>query len=161
MTGFMAARQILDAAGLQQVEIEPVPGQLSDHYDPHSKILRLSQQVYFAPTVAAAGIAAHEAGLLDHALRRLSAINNLRIIGQARHRGAIISFNMNGAHAHHIATVIDRAGVAFRAGTHCTMPLLARFGTTATCRASFAMYNTHEEVERLGEALESAGRLFI
>ena len=112
-------------------------------------------------TVGRDRIAAHEAGLLDHALRRLSAINNLRIIGQARHRGAIISFNMNGAHAHDIATVIDRAGVAVRAGTHCTMPLLARFGTTATCRASFAMYNTHEEVERLGEALESAGRLFI
>jgi len=106
-------------------------------------------------------IAAHEADLLEHALRRLSAINNLRIIGRARNRGAIISFNMEGAHAHDIATVIDRAGVAVRAGTHCTMPLLARFGTTATCRASFAMYNTHEEVERLGEALESAGRLFI
>jgi cysteine desulfurase / selenocysteine lyase len=106
-------------------------------------------------------IAAHEADLLEHALRRLLAINNLRIIGRARNRGAIISFNMEGAHAHDIATVIDRAGVAVRAGTHCTMPLLARFGTTATCRASFAMYNTHEEVERLGEALESAGRLFI
>jgi cysteine desulfurase / selenocysteine lyase len=106
-------------------------------------------------------IAAHEAALLDHALRRLSGINNLRIIGRARSRGAIISFNMDGAHAHDVATVIDRAGVAVRAGTHCTMPLLARFGTTATCRASFAMYNTHEEVERLGEALESAGRLFI
>ena len=84
--------------------------------------------------IGATGSPPREA-LLEHALRRLSAINNLRIIGRARNRGAIISFNMDGAHAHDVATVIDRAGVAVRAGTHCTMPLLARFGTTATCRA--------------------------
>ena len=106
-------------------------------------------------------IAAHEAMLLQRATDRLSAINRLRILGRAREKGAILSFTMEGAHPHDIATVIDRAGVAVRAGTHCTMPLLQRFGVTATCRASFAMYNTVEEVDRLGDALESAGRLFI
>jgi cysteine desulfurase/selenocysteine lyase len=111
--------------------------------------------------VGLANIAAHEAKLRDHAMQRLSEINSLRIFGRAREKGAIVSFNMHGAHAHDVATVIDRAGVAVRAGTHCTQPLLARFGVTATCRASFAMYNTLEEVDVLAEALISAQRIFL
>jgi cysteine desulfurase/selenocysteine lyase len=105
-------------------------------------------------------IAAHEATLRDYATERLTAINSLRIFGRARNKGAIVSFNMEGAHPHDISTVIDRAGVAVRAGTHCTQPLLARFGVTATCRASFGLYNSHEEVDKLAEALISAQRIF-
>jgi cysteine desulfurase/selenocysteine lyase len=105
-------------------------------------------------------IAAHEAKLRDRAMARLSEINALRIFGRARNKGAIVSFTMEGAHAHDVATVIDRSGVAVRAGTHCTQPLLQRFGVTATCRASFAMYNTLEEVDVLAEALISARRIF-
>ena len=105
-------------------------------------------------------IAAHEAKLRDHAMQRLSEINSLRIFGRAKDKGAIVSFTMEGAHAHDVATVIDRSGVAVRAGTHCTQPLLQRFGVTATCRASFAMYNTLEEVDVLAEALISARRIF-
>ena len=105
-------------------------------------------------------IAAHEAKLRDYATQRLSEINSLRVFGRAKNKGAIVSFNMQGAHAHDIATVIDRAGVAVRAGTHCTQPLLQRFGVTATCRASFAMYNTVAEVDVLAEALISARRIF-
>ena len=80
--------------------------------------------------------------LVEYAHERLREINSLRIIGTRREKGAIVSFEMKGAHAHDIATIIDRSGVAVRAGTHCVMPLLARFGVTATCRASFALYNT-------------------
>lgn len=105
-------------------------------------------------------IAAHEAMLRDRAMQRLSEINSLRIFGRARNKGAIVSFTMEGAHAHDVATVIDRAGVAVRAGTHCTQPLLQRFGVTATCRASFGMYNTLEEVDVLADALISARRIF-
>jgi cysteine desulfurase / selenocysteine lyase len=106
-------------------------------------------------------IAAHEADLRDYAMARLSEINSLRIFGRARQKGAIVSFNMEGAHAHDISTVIDRSGVAVRAGTHCTQPLLARFGVTATCRASFGLYNTRAEVDKLAEALISAQRIFL
>ena len=105
-------------------------------------------------------IAAHEAMLRDRAMARLSEINAIRIFGRAKNKGAIVSFTMEGAHAHDVATVIDRAGVAVRAGTHCTQPLLQRFGVTATCRASFAMYNTLEEVDVLADALISARRIF-
>ena len=105
-------------------------------------------------------IAAHEAKLRDRAMQRLSEINAIRIFGRAKNKGAIVSFTMEGAHAHDVATVIDRSGVAVRAGTHCTQPLLQRFGVTATCRASFAMYNTLEEVDVLADALISARRIF-
>jgi len=105
-------------------------------------------------------IRAHEESLRDHAHFALSRMNSIRIIGNAPGKGAIISFEMKGAHAHDVATVIDRAGVAVRAGTHCAMPLLTRFGTTSTCRASFGLYNTHEEVDMLVEALRKAETLF-
>jgi cysteine desulfurase / selenocysteine lyase len=115
----------------------------------------------YMQSIGLAAIAAHESELRDYAMERLSEINSLRIFGRARNKGAIVSFNLEGAHPHDVSTVIDRAGVAVRAGTHCTQPLLARYGVTATCRASFAMYNTREEVDRLAEALISAQRIFI
>ena len=106
-------------------------------------------------------IAVHEKSLHDYGMERLSAINSLRIFGKAKHKGPIISFTMNGAHAHDVATVIDRQGVAVRAGTHCTQPLLQRYGVTATCRASFALYNTREDVDKLADALIAAQRVFL
>jgi len=105
-------------------------------------------------------IAAHENKLRDYAHERLRQINSLRIFGEAQDKGAIISFEIKGAHAHDVATVIDRSGVAVRAGTHCAMPLLQRFGVTSTCRASFGLYNTLEEVDILAEALKRAEALF-
>ena len=105
-------------------------------------------------------IAAHEMALHDYAMERLTKINSLKIYGRAKHKGPIISFAMHGAHPHDVATVIDRQGIAVRAGTHCTQPLLTRLGVTATARASFAMYNTMAEVDKLAEALISAQRIF-
>src|SRR6266852_1279746 len=103
---------------------------------------------------------AHEQTLVKYAHERLREINSLRIIGNAEDKGAIVSFEIKGAHPHDVATIIDRSGVAVRAGTHCVMPLLARFGVTATCRASFALYNTREEVDSLALALNKAQDFF-
>ena len=105
-------------------------------------------------------IRAHEGQLTKYALERLREINSLRIIGTAKDKGAIVSFEMEGGHAHDFATVLDRSGVAVRAGTHCAMPLLDRFGVSSTCRASFALYNTVEEVDGLARALMKAQELF-
>lgn len=105
-------------------------------------------------------IYAHEMALSEYAHERLSQINSLRIFGRAKGKGAIVSFEMKNAHAHDVATIIDRSGIAVRAGTHCAQPLLQRFGVTATCRASFAMYNTFEEIDKLAEALIRAEGLF-
>jgi cysteine desulfurase / selenocysteine lyase len=105
-------------------------------------------------------IAAHEAELRDYAHERLRSINSLRIFGEAPGKGAIVSFELQGIHAHDVSMLIDRSGVAVRAGTHCAQPLLKRFGVTSTCRASFAMYNTKAEVDALAEALEKARKFF-
>ncbi|MEO5324251.1 cysteine desulfurase [Mesorhizobium sp. CC13] len=105
-------------------------------------------------------IAAHEATLRDYAHERLRAINSLRIFGEAPGKGAIVSFELQGIHAHDVSMVIDRQGVAVRAGTHCAQPLLKRFGVTSTCRASFGMYNTRAEIDVLAEALEKARKFF-
>src|SRR5690242_11226909 len=114
----------------------------------------------YIQSVGKARIRSHETELVKYAHEKLGAINSLRIIGTAKDKGPIVSFEMKGAHPHDIATVIDRAGVAVRAGTHCVMPLLARYGLTATCRASFAMYNTQEEVDSLAASLVKAQEFF-
>ena len=105
-------------------------------------------------------IAAHEADLKDYAHQRLREINSLRIFGDAPGKGAIISFEIEGAHAHDVSTIIDRSGVAVRAGTHCAQPLLAKYGVTSTCRASFGLYNTRAEVDALHDALLKAQSFF-
>ena len=105
-------------------------------------------------------IKAHEDAVSEYAHQRLREINSLRIFGNAPGKSGIISFEMEGAHAHDISTIIDRSGVAVRAGTHCAEPLLERFGVTSTCRASFAMYNTTEEADALAEALLKARDFF-
>jgi cysteine desulfurase/selenocysteine lyase len=97
---------------------------------------------------------------MRYAHERFREINSLRIIGNAKNKGPIVSFEIKGAHPHDVATIIDRSGVAVRAGTHCVMPLLARFGVSATCRASFAMYNTREEIDCLAQALVKAQEFF-
>src|SRR5439155_26778215 len=120
----------------------------------------LGAAIDYVASVGKVRIRAHEQELAAYAHERLRAINSLRIFGTAKGKGAIVSFEMKGAHPHDVATIIDRSGVAVRAGTHCVMPLLARFGVTATCRASFAMYNTKSEVDRLAEALVKAQEFF-
>jgi cysteine desulfurase/selenocysteine lyase len=106
-------------------------------------------------------VAAHEADLRDYARDRLRGLNWLKVQGDAPGRGAIFSFTLDGpAHAHDISTVLDKRGIAVRAGTHCAMPLMAHLGVTATCRASFGLYNTRAEVDALVEALELCRELF-
>ena len=106
-------------------------------------------------------VAAHEAALRDYAVARFKGLNWLNVQGQAPGKGAIFSFTLHGAaHAHDISTVLDKKGIAVRAGTHCAMPLLDHLGVGATCRASFGLYNTTEEVDRLVEALELCHELF-
>ena len=98
-------------------------------------------------------IAAHEAGLYARVRDKLNGANWLRVLGEAPGKGAILSFTVEGAHAHDVAQILDRYGVAVRAGTHCAEPLMARFGVTSSARASFALYNTEDEADRFAQAL--------
>jgi len=104
-------------------------------------------------------VQAREAQLLAHATEELQKIEGLRIFGSAPGKAAVISFLIQGAHAHDLATLLDLEGVAIRSGQHCAHPLLRFYGVAATCRASFAFYNTHQEIERFIAALDRTRRL--
>jgi cysteine desulfurase/selenocysteine lyase len=120
----------------------------------------LAAALRYMDGIGRAAIAAHEEALRAYAEESLDRINSVRIFGRAPGKGAIVSFEMIGTHAHDVATILDRYGVAVRAGTHCAQPLLARFGVTSTLRASFGLYNTFEEVDRLADALRKAHEFF-
>jgi cysteine desulfurase/selenocysteine lyase len=105
-------------------------------------------------------IGAHEAALLAHATEALGAIPGLTIVGTAREKSGVVSFVMDAAHPHDIGTVVDREGVAIRTGHHCAQPVMDRFGIPATARASFASYNTHDDIDRLAAAIGRVRVLF-
>ncbi|MGR3584041.1 MAG: cysteine desulfurase [Pseudooceanicola nanhaiensis] len=124
-------------------------------------IIGLGAALDYLDGIGMEAIAAHEKDIAEYADRRLHGLNWLNIQGQAPGKAAIFSFTLNGAaHAHDISTILDKKGVAVRAGHHCAQPLMEHLGVTATCRASFGMYNTKAEVDVLIEALELAQELF-
>ena len=127
---------------------------------PIVQAIGLGAAIDYVQAIGRDAILEHENDLRDYAHQELSRINALRIFGNAPGKGSIVSFELEGIHAHDVSMVIDRSGVAVRAGTHCAQPLLTRLGVTSTCRASFAMYNTRREVDALAEALQKARGFF-
>ena len=127
---------------------------------PIVQAIGLGAALTYMEEIGRENIAGHEADLANYAAERLSAINSLKLFGTAPGKGAIFSFEIEGAHAHDISMIIDREGIAVRAGTHCAQPLLARYGVTSTCRASFGMYNTRDEIDALADALVKAHTFF-
>jgi cysteine desulfurase / selenocysteine lyase len=127
---------------------------------PIVQAIGLGAAIDYVNSIGKARVRAHEAGLVQYAHECLREINSLRLFGTTKDKGPIVSFELKGAHPHDVATIIDRAGIAVRAGTHCVMPLLARFGLTATCRASFGLYNTREEIDSLTQSLIKAQGFF-
>ena len=120
----------------------------------------LKAAVDYVQAIGFDAIAAHEAALTDHALARLSAVEGLTILGRAQDRGGVISFTLEGAHAHDVATLLDRQGIAVRAGHHCAEPLMHRLGVDSTARASFALYTTQGEIDALAETLNRVREFF-
>jgi len=157
---FLGGGEMIEEVTKDRVTYNEPPHRFEAGTPPIVQAIGLGAAVNFVRRVGRGHIHAHEMALSDYAHERLSRLNSLRIYGRAKNKGGIISFNMKGAHPHDIATVLDRRGVAVRAGTHCAQPLLSRFGVTATCRASFAVYNTFEEIDKLTEALIRAEGLF-
>jgi cysteine desulfurase/selenocysteine lyase len=160
MPPFNGGGEMIKDVTMDGVTYGETPHKFEAGTPPIVQAIGLGAALTYMKQVGRGKIAAHEHMLLEAATERLQRMNSLTIYGNAPGKGAIISFNIAGAHAHDISTIIDRSGVAVRAGTHCAQPLLARFGVTATCRASFGMYNTLEEVDRLAEALEKAHSFF-
>jgi len=157
---FNGGGEMIEVVSRDRVTYNAPPHRFEAGTPPIVQAVGLGAALDYMDEVGRAAIRAHEADLTGYAMERLSRVNSLRIIGRAKDKGPIVSFEMKGAHAHDVATVIDRAGVAVRAGTHCAMPLLERFGATSTCRASFALYNTRAEIDALADALVRAESLF-
>ena len=160
MPPFMGGGEMIDDVSQDRVTYAEPPHRFEAGTPPIVQAIGLGAAIGYVEGIGRDRIAAHEAGLAAYAHERLSRINSLTFYGTAVGKGAIVSFNLAGAHPHDVSTIIDRAGVAVRAGTHCAQPLLARYGVTATCRASFGLYNTTEEVDRLAEALHKAQAFF-
>lgn len=160
MQPFMGGGEMIVDVTQDNVTYNEPPHRFEAGTPPIVQAIGLGYALDYMESLGREAIAAHEAKLTAYAHERLSAINSLRIIGNAPGKGAIFSFELQGIHAHDVSMVIDRRGVAVRAGTHCAQPLLARFGVTSTCRASFALYNTIEEVDALADALDYAKSFF-
>ncbi|NMG46194.1 SufS family cysteine desulfurase [Aromatoleum toluvorans] len=122
--------------------------------------IALAEAMRYVREVGFDAIAAHEHALLRDATERAQAFPGLRLIGTAREKAAILSFVLEDVHAHDVGSILDHEGVAVRTGHHCAMPLMERFGVAATVRASFALYNTHEDVAALFAALEKVPEVF-
>ena len=120
----------------------------------------LGAAVDYLDAVGMDAIAAREAELLDFATQRLMQVPGLRLIGTAEHKASLVSFVLDGVHPHDIGTIVDHDGIAVRTGHHCAMPVMEFFGIPATARASFALYNTEDEIDRLAESLMRAREVF-
>lgn len=127
---------------------------------PIVEAIGLGAAIDFLQSLDRAAVAAHEKQLLDYAAARLSEVNDVTIYGKSREKGPILSFNVDGIHPHDLATIIDQSGVAVRSGQHCAEPLMRHLEVTASARASFALYNTVEEVDALVRAVESCRKMF-
>ena len=160
MQPFQGGGEMILDVTLDDVTYNDAPHRFEAGTPPIVQAIGLGHALDYMDSVGRDAIADHEADLRDYARQRLREINALRVIGDTPDKGAIFSFELEGIHSHDVSMVIDRAGVAVRAGTHCAQPLLKRFGTTSTCRASFGMYNTRQEVDVLVEALEKARKFF-
>ena len=160
MPPFNGGGEMIREVFLDRITYGDPPHKFEAGTPPIVQAIGLGAAIDYVNSIGKSRIRAHEKGLVTYAHERLREINSLRILGMTKEKGPIVSFEMKGAHPHDVATIIDRAGVAVRAGTHCVMPLLARYGVTATCRASFALYNTRDEVDTLARALVKAQDIF-
>ena len=160
MPPYNGGGEMINLVTTETVTYNEPPHRFEAGTPPIVQAIGLGAALDYMNSVGRDAISAQEHALRDYAMQQLGAMNSIEIIGKARDKGAIVAFSMKGAHAHDVATVIDRAGVAVRAGTHCAQPLLARFGVTSTCRASFAFYNTVEEIDILVAALQKAESMF-
>ncbi len=160
MPPFLGGGDMISSVSFEKSTWARVPHKFEAGTPAILEAIGLGAAISYVNEIGYDAIAAHEQSLTDHALATLSTIDGLYIIGRAQDRGGVISFTMDGAHAHDIATLLDRNGIAVRAGHHCAEPLMQRLGLDSTARASFALYTTHAEIDALAENLERVRSFF-
>ena len=160
MQPFLGGGEMIEEVTPDMVTYNAPPHRFEAGTPPIVQAIGLGAAIDYVRELGRDAIEAHEHDVANYAAERLSRINALRMIGSAPDKGGIFAFTLENAHAHDVSTILDRYGVAVRAGTHCAMPLLQRFGATSTCRASFALYNGKDDVDALVEAIEKAQSFF-
>lgn len=157
---YQSGGDMIEKVDFEGTTYKAIPGKF-EAGTPHIEgVVGLAAAVEYLNGIDRLGALRHETGLLEAATEKLSAIDGLRVIGTAAEKAAVVSFLIDDIHPHDIGTFLDADGVAVRAGHHCTMPLLKRFGVPATARASFAFYNDFEDVDRLVEAVAKLKKFF-
>ncbi|HET8726048.1 MAG TPA: cysteine desulfurase [Alphaproteobacteria bacterium] len=159
MPPYQGGGEMIDVVTRDTVTYNEPPHRFEAGTPPIVQAVGLGAAIGYVEAVGRQAARQHERELVDYAAERLGRINSLRLIGTAPGKGGIFSFEIAGAHAHDVSTILDRYGVAVRAGTHCAMPLLERFGVTSTCRASFGLYTGKDDIDALVEGIEKAQRL--
>ncbi len=160
MRPFMGGGEMIDEVSLDKITYAAPPMRFEAGTPPIVQAIGLGAAIDYVQDIGLDNIAKHEAEIGSYANERLREINSLKMIGDAKGKGAIFSFEIEGAHAHDVSTILDRYGIAVRAGTHCAMPLLKRFGVSSTLRASFALYNGKDDVDALIDGLLKAKSFF-
>ena len=157
---YQGGGEMIDSVSLERVTYADPPHRFEAGTPPIIEAVGLAAALEWLQGFDREAIARHERDLYDHVVERLDRANDIRICGRALGKGAILAFSLEGAHAHDVAQILDRYGVAVRAGAHCAEPLMKRFGLTSTARASFALYNTREDADAFVDGLERAGTFF-
>jgi len=160
MPPFMGGGDMISSVTYEQSTWAAVPHKFEAGTPAILEGIGLKAAIDYVQAIGYDAMAAHEASLTEHALARLARVEGLRILGQAQDRGGVISFVMDKAHAHDVATLLDRQGIAVRAGHHCAEPLMHRFGLESTARASFGIYTTHDEIDALADGLARVREFF-
>lgn len=160
MQPYQGGGEMIDTVTTEHVTYNEPPHRFEAGTPPIVQAIGLGAAIDYVEGVGREAAQAHEAELTGYAMERLQRINSLRLIGTAPGKGGIFSFEVKGAHAHDVSTILDRYGIAVRAGTHCAMPLLQRFGVTSTCRASFGLYTGKDDIDALVEGIEKARSFF-
>jgi cysteine desulfurase/selenocysteine lyase len=160
MDPYQTGGEMISSVTFEKTTFKNAPHRFEAGTPAIAEAIGLGAAIDYVQAIGLDNIAAHEHGILQYATERLLTIKGLRIIGTAKEKTAIISFDLDGVHPHDIGTFVDRAGVAVRVGHHCAQPVMERYGVAATARASFGLYNTRGEVDALVDALEETRKFF-
>ena len=160
MPPFLGGGDMIESVSFEKTTYAPVPAKFEAGTPDIAGAVGLRAAIEYLERIGLERVAAWEQTLLAHANEALGAIDGLRMIGTARHKAAVLSFVLDGVHAHDVGTALDQAGVAVRVGHHCAQPVMEIFGVPATVRASLSLYNTPEEVDVLADALRRTREIF-
>ena len=160
MPPFMGGGDMIGSVSFERSTWAEIPHKFEAGTPPIIEAIGLAAAIEWVEAIGFDAIADHEARLTEHAVARLSAIPGLRLLGQAQDRGGVFSFTMKGAHAHDVATLLDRQGIAIRAGNHCAEPLMRRLGVDSSARASCGIYTTEAEIDTLADTLDRVREFF-